>query len=152
MSTYVTTRTVRFSHCDPAGIIFYPRYFDLIHEAKEDWFDEALGWPFAHMLGTMQQGFPIVRLEADFRGPSRMGEELAIALTVPAVGGSSLHLHYAVTCIGEPRLDVRTVVVHIDLATGKPLSIGEDLRERIERFRTGPGVVSGAGGAAGERR
>ena len=65
MSTFVTTRTVRFSHCDPAGIIFYPRYFDLIHEAKEDWFRDALGYPFAHMLGTMQQGFPIARLEAD---------------------------------------------------------------------------------------
>ena len=80
MSTFVTTRTVRFSHCDPAGIIFYPRYFDLIHEAKEDWFEDALDWPFAHMLGEMQNGFPIVRLEADFRGPSRIGEELTIAL------------------------------------------------------------------------
>jgi len=135
MNTYVTTRTVRFSHCDPAGIIFYPRYFDLIHEAKEDWFAEALEWPFAHMLGTLRQGFPIVRLEADFRGPSRIGEALTIALSVPVLGGASLHLHYAVTCGGEPRLDARTVVVHIDLASGKPTHIGDDLRHRIERFR-----------------
>jgi 4-hydroxybenzoyl-CoA thioesterase len=135
MNTYVTPRTVRFSHCDPAGIIFYPRYFDLIHEAKEDWFREALDWPFPHMLGTMKQGFPIARLEADFRGPSRMGEVLTIALSVPVLGSSALHLHYAVTCNGEPRLDARTVVVHVDLATGKSVPIGDDLRARIERFR-----------------
>jgi len=135
MNSYVTTRTVRFSHCDPAGIIFYPRYFDLIHEAKEDWFSEVLDWPFSHFLGTLRQGFPIVRLEADFRGPSRMGEELAIALSVPVLGTASMHLHYAVTCAGAPRLDARTIVVHIDLDTGKPLPIGDELRQRIERFR-----------------
>ena len=146
MSVYLTTRTVRFSHCDPAGIIFYPRYFDLIHEAKEDWFRDALDWPFAHMLGRMQQGFPIVRLEADFRGRSRMGEELTIALTCPVIGKSSLHLHYAVTCNGEPRLDARTVVVHVDIRTGKPLPIGDDLRARIERFRG-----EAPAGAGGER-
>jgi 4-hydroxybenzoyl-CoA thioesterase len=144
MNAFVTTRTVRFSHCDPAGIIFYPRYFDLIHEAKEDWFRDALDWPFAHMLGTMQQGFPIARLEADFRGPSRMGEELTIALTVPVVGGASLHLHYAVTCGGAPRLDARTVVVHIDLASGRPVPIGDDLRSRIERFRGAAEPAQGA--------
>ena len=142
-NSYVTTRTVRFSHCDPAGIIFYPRYFDLVHEAKEDWFRDALDWPFAQMLGRMQQGFPIVRLEADFRGPSRMGEELTIELSVPEMGSTSLHLHYRVTCEGEPRLDARTVVVHVDIRTGKPVPIGEDLRRRIERFR-------GAAPAAGD--
>ena len=89
------------------------------------------------MLGTLRRGFPIVRLEADFRGPSRMGDELDIALSVPRLGSASMHLHYAVTCGGLPRLDARTVVVHVDLATGKPLPIGADLRERIERFRGG---------------
>jgi 4-hydroxybenzoyl-CoA thioesterase len=138
MSTFLTTRVVRFSHCDPAGIVFYPRYFELLHEAKEDWFHQALGWPFSHMVGELEQGFPIVRLEADFRGASRMGEELTIALSVPQVGNASLHLHYAVTCRGEPRLDARTIVVHIGLNTGRPEPIGDDLRGRIERFRAGP--------------
>ena len=138
MSVFRTTRTVRFSHCDPAGIIFYPRYFDLIHEAKEDWLKEALDWPLATMIGEMRNGFPIVRLEADFRGPSRIGEELVFALRAPVVGGASLHLHYEVTCDGEPRLDARTVVVHIDLTTGRPQPMGDALRARIERFRAGP--------------
>ena len=148
MSIFRTTRTVRFSHCDPAGIIFYPRYFDLIHEAKEDWFKEALDWPFAPMISEMRNGFPIVRLEADFRGPSRIGDELTIALWVPVLGGASMHLHYAVTCNGAPRLDARTVIVHVNLDTGRPLPIGEALRARIEGFR-GEGASAGAASAAG---
>ena len=135
MSIFRTTRTVRFSHCDPAGIIFYPRYFDLIHEAKEDWFKEALDWPFAPMISEMKNGFPIARLEADFKGPSRIGDELTIALSAPHVGTSALHLHYAVTCGTEPRLDARTVVVHVNLETGRPVPIGDALRARIARFR-----------------
>jgi acyl-CoA thioesterase FadM len=55
---------------------------------------------------------------------------------VPEIGSASLHLHYAVTCGDEPRLDARTIVVHIDLSTGKPVPIGDDLRGRIERFRS----------------
>lgn len=137
MSVYTTTRTVRFSHCDPAGIIYYPRYFDLIHEAKEDWFRYALEYPFAQMIGEARNGFPIAHAEADFTGPSRLGEDLTIALAIEKIGTSALHLHYAVSCAGQPRLDARTVIVHVDLATGRPIPISGDLRARLERFRDG---------------
>jgi 4-hydroxybenzoyl-CoA thioesterase len=133
------------SHATTAGYL-HPRYFDLIHEAK-DWFG-GLDWPFASMIGEMRNGFPIVRLEADFRGPSRIGDELTIALWVPVLGGASMHLHYAVTCNGAPRLDARTVIVHVNLDTGRPLPIGEALRARIEGFR-GEGASAGAASAAG---
>ncbi len=36
-------KLIRFHHCDPAGIVFYPRYFVLFHELYEDWFAEGLG-------------------------------------------------------------------------------------------------------------
>ena len=29
--TFTTQRKVRFQHCDPAGIVFYPRYFEMIN-------------------------------------------------------------------------------------------------------------------------
>jgi 4-hydroxybenzoyl-CoA thioesterase/acyl-CoA thioester hydrolase len=34
---------IRFGHCDPAGIVYTPVYFDLFNAAVEDWFAEALG-------------------------------------------------------------------------------------------------------------
>jgi len=139
MSVYTTMRTVRFSHCDPAGIIYFPRYFDLIHEAKEDWFRYALKYPFAQMFGERRNGFPIAHVEADFTGPSRLGEDLTIALTIEKIGASALHLHYAVACAGEPRMEARTVIVHVELDTGRPVRIDDDLRERLERFRDGLG-------------
>jgi len=134
MSAWHTQRTVRFAHCDPAGIVFYPRFFEMVHEAKEDWFREAVGLPFRELIGTRREGFPIVRLECDFHAPSRLGDELDIALGVAKIGGASVHLHYALTSAGEPRLDVRTVVVHTDLASGRPQPIDAELRRRFAAY------------------
>jgi 4-hydroxybenzoyl-CoA thioesterase len=137
MNGYHATRIVRFGHCDPAGIIFYPRYFDLIHEVKEDWFREALDWSFPKSIVAMKKGFPIVRLASVFHAPSRLGEELGIVLRVPHLGRSSLAIDYEVSCAGERRADMHTVVVQVDLTDGRSRPIADELRERIERFRGG---------------
>ena len=41
---------VRFSHCDPAGIVYFPRYFDMINGVVEDWFAGTLGLPHHHFI------------------------------------------------------------------------------------------------------
>ena len=52
-------QVVRFGHCDPAGIVFFPRYFEMLNELVEDWFAQALGLPFAVLIawlyGTLDQ-------------------------------------------------------------------------------------------------
>ncbi len=130
-----TRHTVRFAHCDPAGIVFYPRFFEIAHEAKEEWFRAIAGVPFQQYIREHGRGLPIVRLEADFFAVSRHGDELDVAITVAQLGRSSLHLHYAFGCSGEPRLAIRTVIVQTDLRTGRPVPIDGELRERIEAFR-----------------
>jgi 4-hydroxybenzoyl-CoA thioesterase len=134
--------TVRFAHCDPAGIVFYPRFFEIAHEAKEEWFRAVVGVPFQQFVGARGRGLPIVRLEADFFAVSRHGDALDIAITVAQLGRSSLHLHYAIACAGEPRLAIRTVIVQTDLRTGRPMPIDGELRERIEAFRAQPETLA----------
>jgi 4-hydroxybenzoyl-CoA thioesterase len=136
MSGFRATRIVRFGHCDPAGIIFYPRYFDLIHEVKEDWFRMTLDWPFSKLIGEIKKGFPIVRLESEFHAPSRLGDELTIVLTVPQLGRSSMAIDYAVTCGDELRAEMHTVVVQVDLTDERSRPIEGELRARVERFRS----------------
>ncbi|MCX8114517.1 MAG: acyl-CoA thioesterase [Burkholderiaceae bacterium] len=137
-------RTVRFAHCDPAGIVFYPRFFEIAHEAKEEWFRAVVGVPFQQFVGARGRGLPIVRLEADFLAASRHGDELDIAMSVAQLGRSSLHLHYAFGCGGEPRLAIRTVIVQTDLRTGRPVPIEGELRERIAAFRESGTLATGA--------
>lgn len=89
--TYRRRIPVEFNHCDPAGIVFYPRYFEMINSVVENFFREAMDHPFARMMaeGT---GVPAVRIETEFRAPSRLGEVLEWTLEVARVGGSSAEL------------------------------------------------------------
>jgi 4-hydroxybenzoyl-CoA thioesterase len=125
-------KLVRFSHCDPAGIVYYPRYFDLLHEAKEDWLREHVGVPLPELIGTRRRGLPIVSLAADFVAPSKLGDEIDVAVRIARVGGASLHLDYDVHCHGERRMGARTVLVHIDLDTSRALRFDDALRARLE--------------------
>lgn len=134
MTAWTVRKTIRFSHCDPAGIVYYPRYFDLLHEAMEDWLREGVGVPLSALIGQRRRGVPIVRVETDFVAPSRMGDEVDIAVRLSELGGTSLHLDYEIRCGGERRLAARTVLVHIRLDDGRPVAFDDDLRERLARF------------------
>ena len=41
---------IRFSHCDPAGIVYFPHYFNMFNGLIEDWYTEELGYKYADAL------------------------------------------------------------------------------------------------------
>ena len=55
---FTTQRKVRFQHCDPAGIVFYPRYFEMINSVVEDWFEEVLQHDFNKLHVESGTGVP----------------------------------------------------------------------------------------------
>ena len=132
MKAFRVPRRIRFSDCDPAGIVFYPQYFVLLNGVLEDWVD-ALGIGFADLVSRRRIGLPTVRLEADFRSVSRFGDEVAMSLEVERLGGKSLTL--ALRCEGadgELRMAMRQVVVATSLETHAAIAVPADLREAIE--------------------
>ena len=73
---------VRFSHCDPAGIVYFPHYFDMFNGLIEDWYTQELGYDYADLIMGSQYGFPFVHIECDFKVPSRMGDIINLTLLV----------------------------------------------------------------------
>ncbi|KAB0599805.1 acyl-CoA thioesterase [Castellaniella defragrans] len=122
---------IRFSHCDPAGIVFFPQYLVLFNQLVEDWFNEGLGISYAHLLGPRRIGLPIVRLECDFRAIGRMGETLRFALAVERVGGKSLTLALEASGDGVLRVASRQVLVFTDLETHRAIALPEDVRAAL---------------------
>ena len=74
---YTRPFAIEFGHCDPAGIVFYPRYVEMVNHMAENFFADVIGHPYARVIGD-GNGCPTVRLEVDFRAPSRLGERLAL--------------------------------------------------------------------------
>ena len=69
---------VDFADCDPARIVFYPRYFNWFDRASERLFRErGMAWPelWAHY---QLAGFPIVDASAKFLGPARFGDTITL--------------------------------------------------------------------------
>lgn len=123
---------VRFAHCDPAGIVFYPRYFELIDAVMEDWTAATLRTPRDVMHRRLGLGMPTVRLETAFEAMSRLGERLDFSLVVERVGRASLDLAVEAHCGGERRLSARLVQVLVRLATSRAVAWPAPWRALLE--------------------
>ncbi len=132
MSFHVT-QLVRFQHCDPAGIVFYPRYFEMINACIEDWFAARLQAPFSRIHGPDAHAVPTARIEIAFTAPSRIDDLLEFELTPLRIGRSSVDLAIAVRCGAEARLNMTSTLVYISQASGRPVSWPDTLRIGIER-------------------
>jgi 4-hydroxybenzoyl-CoA thioesterase len=138
-NAFRTTQLVRFAHCDPAGIVFYPRFFDLFSTTLEDWFQSGIECPFGgEFMVRRNLRIPGLSITAEFLRPCRMGEFLDLDLWVTRMGRSSLDLALAGSVAGEPRLRAVWAVCIIDFASFKSTPIPEDLRERMQAYLQSP--------------
>ena len=127
--------TIRFSHCDPAGIVYFPHYFDIFNGLIEDWYEQELGYNYADLIMDSHYGFPFVHIDCDFKIPSRMGDVIDLTLLVDRIGRSSLGIAIVCHLDGLERLRARMVTAMMSLETRKPVPLPPALREKIEAYR-----------------
>lgn len=130
------TRTVqiRFSHCDPAGIVYFPHYFNMFNGLIEDWYTEELDVNYADLILHDQHGFPFVHIDTDFKIPSRMGDRLDLTLLIEKIGRSSLSLVIVGHHDGIERLRARTVTAMMSLASRRSVEMPISLRQSFEAY------------------
>jgi 4-hydroxybenzoyl-CoA thioesterase len=126
---------IRFSHCDPAGIVYFPHYFDMFNGLIEDWYGQELGFEYAELITGGRYGFPFVHIECDFKIPSRIGEVIELTLLVERVGRSSLAI--AIICHRDniERLRARMVTAMMSLETKTAVPMPDALRGAIESYQ-----------------
>ena len=111
--TFCVNQKVMFKHCDPAGIVFYPRYYEMMNDCVEAFFDH-IGHPFAHIHNT--GGVPTSKIETRFLRPSRHGDMLCLELNVTKIGNTSLSLSIRTKCASEDRIHFTATLVNVDKA------------------------------------
>ena len=125
---------ILFSHCDPAGIVYFPRFFDLLHRAMEDWFTFGLEERFADFIMEKRLGIPTVHTKVDFVGPARFGDLLRIELRVARLGSSSIELLIASFVEDRPCFKARHTVCVFSSESYKAVPIPDELRPRMEAY------------------
>jgi 4-hydroxybenzoyl-CoA thioesterase len=94
---FMSTRqiTIEWGDCDPAGIVFYPRYFAMFDASTAFLFQAALGYSKYEMVQTFGiVGFPMVETSAHFHVPSRYGDVVSIETQITRFGRSSFDVSH----------------------------------------------------------
>jgi 4-hydroxybenzoyl-CoA thioesterase len=138
MATLTNSRTVRieWGDCDPAGIIYYPRYFEIFDASTAALFERALGMTKFQQLKTLDfAGYPLVRTRAKFIKPTRFGDDVMVETKV-TFGRSSFDIEHRLSLDGETCVECseKRVWVARDSATGgiKSIPVPEAV---LEKFR-----------------
>jgi 4-hydroxybenzoyl-CoA thioesterase len=93
----INRRTIRieWGDCDPAGIVFYPRYFEWFDACSAALF-EAAGYPRADLVSKQGIAIPMVDTRSRFLIPFRFDDELTVETTITRFGRSSFDIQHRI--------------------------------------------------------
>lgn len=122
---------ILFKHCDPAGIVFYPRFAEILNDAVEAFFAARLAWPFETL--HPDYGVPTAALSFRFRKPCRHGDHLQLRLHLAKLGHSSLTLQTCAMRGVEECFFADQTLVCVD-ADGHPTPWPDPVRARVTKL------------------
>lgn len=97
---------VEWGHCDPAGIVFYPVYFQWMDAAT--WAHlEAVGYGLQR-LRAERRALPLVAANCDFTAPASQGEHCELVTRIVRFGTSSIRLEHQIQRTDGKRLATGT--------------------------------------------
>ena len=135
MSEFKTVIQVRFGHVDPAGIAYFPRIYDYVHDVFEELRERHVGERYYRILCDQKIGFPLVHSEVDFRHPLRFGDRPEVRVTCFKLGTSSLGLRYVFRLGETVCVDARMTIVCVELESMQSRPMPEAWRKRFEAIR-----------------
>ena len=134
---FIKQEKIRFKHVDYAGIVFYPRFLEMLNDLVEDWFEEALDRPFSKIHET--NGIPTVDLKVQFKKAARLGEILTKKLWVQNLGSASVLCGFRFedeegkTCL-EGEVTLVNVAFNEDRNGIKAESFSDEMKQKISKF------------------
>lgn len=115
MLTNHLTLRVEWGDCDPAGIVYFPRYFEYFDMCTRALFERA-GFSKRDLIKTYGiAGIPVVDLKARFQVPSRFGEDVVVESSIMEWRNSSFVVRHRLTkgeVLAVECLETRVWVAH----------------------------------------
>lgn len=149
-NSFVRRMPVRFGDCDPAGIVFYPRYVEMFNNLVEDWCEFGLGCSMQHLIQVQKLGLPTANLQVDFIATSQWGELLHAELSVLRLGTTSVTVSIHLRGPDHSqRVRAQLVLVLMDFASGRGTPLPEVLRTKMQQFLAQPAGNTERAGQSG---
>ena len=137
-SIFIHHRIVRFGECDPAGVVYYPVFFNWFHECMEAWFEQGLLHSYSKTIQEI--GFPAKSCQASFFRPIQMGMHISVALTISELRSKSFALQFQIyqEHLNETSILTNTELVGTQLAEGQVVCVGIGVQKGEFQFRPMP--------------
>lgn len=124
-------RRINFYDCDPAGILFFAKLFEISHSVYEEMIDSfKLNLNY---WNSEKFAVPIIKANGEYFRPINPGDEMKINLSVTLLKENSFQLTYEwLNSDGEMAASARTVHVFVDRSKWKKISIPEEIGKKLE--------------------
>jgi 4-hydroxybenzoyl-CoA thioesterase len=98
--------TIEWGQCDPGGIVFNSRFFEMFDISTWMLFEAALGVTAHELAATFGiMGIPLVDARANFLKPAKFGDVIEIASRVTEFRRSSFDVEHHLSIDGELAVD-----------------------------------------------
>ena len=142
-SNYLSVRVqVGWGDCDPAGIVFYPRFYAWMDNVSHVLARE-MGVPREAMIGPGANlvGFPVVATQAEYLAPARVDDILEVRSWVARVGRTSFSLRHEIIRIDADAAETllvrgrdERVFVSNDPIGLRPRALTPPMRQALARY------------------
>lgn len=106
-------RTIRFADTDAAGVVFFPNYFAICHEAYEESL-AAAGIELKTFFTEHWIFVPVSRCHADYLRPLSCGDKVSVTLAPMLLGAETYAINYELHLLGLPeKLVARLRTEHV---------------------------------------
>lgn len=122
---------IRFNDVDLFGHVNNTVYLQFFDMGKYAYFRQLMP------LGlTSESTAPvIVNINCDFLEPTLIDEQLEVLTAITAIADSSMTLEQRIVAAdGHVKCVARTIMVNIDLSTGRPATVSDKWRQMIAKF------------------
>ncbi len=123
MYLFTVNRTVRFEDCDPAGILFFVKYFEFAQSALGEYWDSKE--KYAEFYSHPSLTFPVYKTEGSYMTPARMGERMQIDIMLSDRRESSAEFTFRFFDEGKAFAQLKIVHVCIEKSTGTKTKLPE---------------------------
>lgn len=130
-------RRVRWGECDPAGVVYTPRFTDFVVEAFHDFLEWLLEGPLQERLVELDLGTPAKAISLVFHKSLWPDDSFTMAVYVRDIRTRSFELDLCATSPrGERIFDATFAAVCILHGERRGRSIPDALRRRLEAYRS----------------
>jgi 4-hydroxybenzoyl-CoA thioesterase len=125
---------IEWGDCDPADIVFYPRYFAFFDASTGALF-ATMGYTLRHIRDELKAvGFPMVDTRSQFFKPSKFGDKVMIKSEITEVGHASFGIRHQLFNDGDLAVECsekRVWACHNAEGVLKANPIPDDIRAKM---------------------